>query len=601
MMVDKVNVGSGKLQHHVHSSQTRLLIKGGKVVNDDRMFDADIYVEGGCIKQVGTNLNVPGGVRVIDAKGKLVMPGGIDTHTHMQMPFMGTFSSDDFYSGTRAALAGGTTMIIDFVASVRNESILQNYHKYRGWADPKVCCDYALHVIVPHFDDQVATDMAELVKEHGINSFKVFMAYRGVFMLEDDEMYDVFLRCKELGAIAQVHAENGAMVEKKSAEVYARGIRGPEGHFYSRDEEVECEATARAIMLADQANCPLYVVHVMSKSAANQISDARREGKQVFGEPVCSGLACDGSHYFHQCWRHAAAYVMAPPIRAETDTGEYLMRLLANGDLECTGTDNCTFKADQKALGKDDFRKIPFGVNGVEDRMSVLWEKGVESGILDPCRYVAVTSSNAAKVFNIYPQKGRIDVGSDADIVIWDPTATRVISKDTHHQNVDFNIYEGMKCHGVPVYVITGGRVAVEPSEVEPGKSQLRVAQGTGRFIPTPNNCQYVYGKVQVRDTNRDKRIQPIKREPYSGPVIDLSQVGGKADSDSSGANGKGGDTANDNAKRSEIRNRGPTVSGGRNMQDSSFSHTGQQFDDNKVRTSIKTHNPPGGKSAGLW
>jgi len=490
---------------------TSLLIKGGKVVNDDQSFHADVYIEDGIIKQVGLDLVIPVGTRVIDAHGKLVMPGGIDTHTHMQMPFMGTVAVDDFYSGTRAALAGGTTMIIDFVIPKKGDSLLEAYDQWRNWADPKVCCDYAFHVAVTWWSDQVKKEMEILTKEKGINSFKSFMAYKDVMMLNDTEQYHMFKSCREFGAIAQVHAENGSLIDEKAKEVVALGITGPEGHALSRPEDVETEATTRAIMLADQTNCPLYIVHVMCRGAADAICAARRAGKVVFGEPIAAGLGTNGSHYTNKCWRHAAAHVMSPPLRDDGKTAEYLMELLANNDLQLTGTDNCTFNANQKALGKDDFRRIPNGVNGVEDRMSIIWDRGVTTGKMDACRFVAVTSTNAAKIFNCYPQKGRIAVGSDADIVIWNGEQKRTISAKTHHQACDFNIFEGMEVHGVPQVVITRGKVVLDGDG-------LKVTTGAGRFIPTPCFAETVYSKVDIRE--RLRKPVGIDREPYTGPVI---------------------------------------------------------------------------------
>ncbi|CAG5128274.1 unnamed protein product, partial [Candidula unifasciata] len=418
---------------------------------------------------------------------------GIDTHTHFQLPIMGTVTADDFYSGTKAALAGGTTMIIDFVVPEKGESLLDAYEKWRGWADAKVCCDYGLHVAVTWWSDQVAKEMEVLSSEKGVNSFKIYMAYKDVLMLEDPEMYSCFKRCKELKVLPMVHAENGHLIDIKSKELIEQGVTGPEGHLQSRPEACEVEATTRAIIIADQAGAPLYVVHVMGKTAADVISKARREGKIVFGETLASGLGTDGTHHFNKCWRHAAGHVMSPPLRDDVSTPGVLMDLLANNDLQLTGSDNCTYNADQKALGKDDFTRIPNGVNGVEDRMSVIWEKGVYSGKMDPCRFVAVTSTTAAKVFNIYPKKGRIAVGSDADIVIWNGEATRTISAKTHHQAVDFNIFEGLTCHGVPEYVITGGSIVLD-------EGQLKVTQAHGKFVPTAPNSQYVFGRIGTRD-----------------------------------------------------------------------------------------------------
>lgn len=580
-----------KVPIHLQSAQSRILIKGGKIVNDDRSFFSDIYIEDGVIKQVGNNITVPGGARTIEAKGKLIIPGGIDTHTHMQLPFMGMTAVDDFYHGTKAALAGGTTMIMDFVLDKKGVPLIEAYDKWRAWADAKVCCDYGFHIGVTWWGDQVKADMETLVKERGINSFKMFMAYKDMFMLHDNELYESFKRCGELGALAMVHAENGEIIDEKSKEIVASGITGPEGHEQSRPEPLEAEATNRAVMIADQANCPLYVVHVMSKSAADVVASARRNGKVVFGEPIAAGLGSDGSHYFNKCWRHAAGHVMSPPLRPDTSTPKYLMQLLANNDLQLTGTDNCTFNADQKALGKDDFRKIPNGVNGVEDRMSIIWEKGVQSGQMDPCRFVAVTSTNAAKIFNIYPQKGRIAVGSDADIVIWNPTATRTISAKTHHQKCDFNIFEGMTCHGVPEIVISQGAVVFEDG-------QLHVTQGIGRFIEMPPFPEVAFAKFEHKNTDPIK----VDREPYDGAIAQPGQVEESGNAPQT-PRAKMMDSSNPISGTSpDFHSRPPTRSGGRSMHDSSFSLSGAQYDDRKPpKSGMKVINPPGGKSSGIW
>uniref|UniRef100_H2ZLB7 dihydropyrimidinase n=1 Tax=Ciona savignyi TaxID=51511 RepID=H2ZLB7_CIOSA len=521
------------------ASHNRLHIKGGRVVNADCSVDADVYIENGLIVKVGKNLDVPGGTRVVDASGKLVMPGGIDTHTHMQLPFMGTFAVDDFYVGTKAAIAGGTTMIIDFVLDQKGVSLIEAYDKWRGWADPKVCCDYSFHIAVTWWSPQVKSEMAELAKNRGINSFKMFMAYKDVFMLDDSELYEVYKNCRELGALAMMHAENGHVIQHEQERMLNLGITGPEGHALCRPEDVEAEATGRAIMIANRLNCPMYIVHVMSKSSADVIVQARKQGNVVFGEPIAASLGTDGTNYWHKCWRHAAGHVMGPPLRPDPTTPGYLMDLLANGDLECTGTDNCTFNASQKALGKDNFAKIPNGVNGVEDRMSVIWEvgvicnppiylhlyyqyisicikllnlpaRGVASGKMDENRFVAVTSTNAAKVFNIYPQKGVIAPGSDADIIIWDAEATRTISAKTHHQAVDFNIFEGLVCHGVNSCTISRGKVVYEAED-----NKFTVSGGDGKFVPRKPFCKYVYNRINKRKENYDP--SKVEREPFQG------------------------------------------------------------------------------------
>jgi len=512
------------------SAENRILIKGGIVVNATGQEKADVYIEDNIIKQVGPDLDAQGGVKVINATGKLVMPGGIDTHTHCQMPFMGTQAIDDFFIGTKAALAGGTTMLIDFVIPQKGESLVKAYKQWREWADPKVCCDYGLHMAVTHWNDSVREEMKVVTgDEFGINSFKVFMAYKDVMMLDDHDIIDCFKTARAVGGIGQVHAENGDVIVENQQKLLQRGITGPEGHPLSRPEEVEEEATTRACLIAAQTKCPLYIVHVMSKSAANVIMNKRKQdGTIIFGEPIAAGLATDGSHYYHTCWKHAAAYVLSPPLREDKTTPNYLMELLARGDLDCTGTDNCTFSSAQKAKGINDFTKIPNGVNGIEDRMGVIWEKGVQSGIMSPERFVDVTSTTAAKIFNLYPKKGLIAPGSDADVIVWDPERTRVISAKTHHHAVDFNIFEGMEVHGIADWVISRGRVVVEDGEV-------KVTKGAGKFCPTPPFSPYVYEKVKAAEEAREKLWVPVKRSEQD-MYVDMSGPYPKTDEEENSA-----------------------------------------------------------------
>ncbi|XP_021710295.1 dihydropyrimidinase isoform X3 [Aedes aegypti] len=586
-----------KVPIHLQSAQNRLYIKRGHVVNHDGMQQADIYIEDGSIRYVGSGADfvVPGGCRTIDATGKMIIPGGIDPHTHFQLEFGGTVAVDDFYQGTKAAVAGGTTTVIDFVIPKKGESLLEAYDTWRARADTKVVCDYGLHVAITWWSKSVRDEMKILCQERGVNSFKCFMAYKGLFQVTDSELYEIFETCKELGAVAQVHAENGDVIAKNVQKLLAAGVTGPEGHELSRTEEVEAEAVNRACVIAHQTKCPLYVVHVMSKSAGIELARARQRynGVGIFGETLAAALGTDGTHYTDQCWHHAAAHVLSPPLRPDPTTPEFLMKLLAQDDLQTTGSDNCTFNKNQKELGLGDFTKIPNGVNGVEDRMSVVWEKGVQTGLIDPQRFVAITSTNAAKIFNIYPRKGRIAPGSDADVLIWDPQAVRTISASTHHQACDFNIFEGMKCHGVPEYVIVHGRVCVE-------NGLLRVAEGQGSFLETPINPPFVYDALNgITNRNGDDKearngLQNLdlnqKHDVPDSYALPDKYVPGPALSIISG----------DSAVSTPHSARGHRPDGTKDMQQSTFSIS-EEMDTSGNRACIRVKNPPGGKSSGFW
>ena len=454
-----------------------LLIKGGTVINADGRERADVYCENGKIIAVGTNLEVPASAEIVDAHDQYVMPGGIDPHTHMQLPFMGTVASEDFFTGTAAGLGGGTTMIIDFVIPGPQESIMEAYKTWRGWAE-KSAADYSFHVAITWWDDSVKADMKTLVEEEGINSFKHFMAYKDAIMATDETIYHSFKRALELGAITTVHAENGELVFQLQKEMLERGITGPEGHPMSRPPKVEGEAAHRVIKFAEVIGVPVYLVHVSTKEALGHIAAAQAEGSRVFGEVLAGHLLIDDSVYENPDWGFAAAHVMSPPFRPK-EHQDALWKGLQSGTLQTTATDHCCFCHDQKTMGKDDFTQIPNGTAGVEDRLSVLWTSGVRTGRLTEEEFVSVTSTNTAKIFNIYPRKGAVRVGADADIVVWDPTATKTISKKTHHQNIDFNIFEGMEVTGLASHTISQGVVAYANGE-------LRAQKGKGRYIKRP-------------------------------------------------------------------------------------------------------------------
>lgn len=452
----------------------KLLIKGGTIVNVDRQQIADVYVEDGIIKSVEPNIEVFDEVRVIDATGHYVMPGGIDPHTHLAMPFMGQETCDDFFSGQAAALAGGTTMHIDFALPL-NGDLEAGFEAYLRKATIS-CMDYGFHMAVTSWNDRVARDMEILVKEKGINSFKFFMAYKGSLMVTDEQLLQGLKKCKELGALALVHAENGDAVAEGQTRMIEMGITGPEGHGLSRPPILEGEATSRAIRLAQFVNTPLYVVHVMSVDALEEIARARQSGQRVIGEPVVSGLALDDSKLWDQDFEVAAKYVMSPPIRP-AGHNQALQAALSTGVLQLVGTDHCVFNSTQKEAGKGDFRKIPNGVNGIEERMHILWDVMVNSGKITPMDYVRITSTACAQIFNIYPRKGAIIAGSDADIILLNPNATSLISAKTHHSRIDTNIYEGWTMQGKIEKTISRGRVVWE-------NGKLHIKKGSGRYIP---------------------------------------------------------------------------------------------------------------------
>jgi dihydropyrimidinase len=459
-----------------------LLIKGGTIVTADHTFRGDVLCAEGKIVGVGEKLDVPAGTETVDAGGQYVMPGGIDPHTHMQLPFMGTVSSDDFYSGTAAGLAGGTTMIIDFVIPNPKQRIMEAWKDWRGWAE-KATADYSFHVAITWWDESVRADMVSLVREHGVNSFKHFMAYKNAIMCDDETLVNSFSTALSLGAIVTAHAENGDLVFRLQDDIYKRGITGPEGHPLSRPPEVEGEAANRAIRIAEVLRVPIYLVHVSSRQALEAITRARNEGQRVFGEVLAGHLLIDDSVYRDKDFTRAAAHVMSPPFRAPEHQAA-LWRGLQAGNLQTTATDHCTFCAEQKAAGKDDFRKIPNGTAGIENRLEVLWHHGVNTGRLTMNEFVKVTSTNAAQIFNIYPRKGSISVGADADLVVWDPAATKTISAKTHKQNIDFNIFEGMTVKGCASHTVSAGKVVY-------AKGDLRVERGAGKYIPRPAFANY--------------------------------------------------------------------------------------------------------------
>ncbi|MGB7286208.1 MAG: dihydropyrimidinase [Salaquimonas sp.] len=452
------------------------VIKNGTVVTADLTYKADVKIDGGKITEIGPKLS---GDTELDATGCYVMPGGIDPHTHLEMPFMGTYSSDDFESGTRAALSGGTTMVVDFALPAPGQSLLEALQMWDN-KSTRANCDYSFHMAITWWSEQVFNEMETVVKEKGINTFKHFLAYKGALMVNDDELYASFSRCAELGATPMVHAENGDVVAELSAKLLAAGNNGPEAHAYSRPPQVEGEATNRAIMIADMTGAPLYVVHTSCEDSHEAIRRARAQGKRVWGEPLIQHLTLDESEYFNKDWDHAARRVMSPPFRNKQHQ-DSLWAGLQSGSLSVVATDHCAFTTEQKRFGVGDFTKIPNGTGGLEDRMPMLWTYGVGTGRLTMNEFVAVTSTNIAKILNMYPKKGAILVGSDADIVVWDPAKEKTIEAKSQQSAIDYNVFEGKKVKGLPRYTLSRGHVSVMDGKVQ-------TEEGHGKFVKRPPN-----------------------------------------------------------------------------------------------------------------
>lgn len=449
------------------------VIKGGTIVGADRSYSADVLIEGEKITAIGENLS---GETIIDADGALIIPGGIDPHTHLEMPFMGTTTAETWESGTYAGLTGGTTLVVDFVIP-DGGGILKALDVWEERAARQACGDYSFHVAITDWSKQIFDDM-EAVVGRGVNTFKHFMAYKGALMINDDEMFASFQRCAALGALPLVHAENGDLVAALQQKYLNSGIAGPEAHAYSRPPEVEGEAVNRAITIADAAGVPVYIVHVSCEQAHEAIRRARQKGIRVFGEPLIQHLTLDEREYFNQEWDHAAQRVMSPPFRGAAHQASLWAGLQA-GSLQVVATDHCAFTTEQKRVGLKDFTKIPNGTGGVEDRMSVLWSRGVETGRLTPNEFVAVTSTNIAQILNIYPRKGAILPGSDADIVVWDPKASKTITAARQKSVIDYNVFEGVEVKGLPRYTISRGDVVWGEGANEP-------RPGRGKHIRRP-------------------------------------------------------------------------------------------------------------------
>ncbi|PLR79887.1 dihydropyrimidinase [Bacillus canaveralius] len=450
------------------------LIKNGIIVTASDTFQADILVENGKISTIGSSLSAPG-AEIIDAAGCFVFPGGIDPHTHLDMPFGGTVTKDDFETGTIAAAFGGTTTIIDFCLTNKGEPLKNSIQTWHAKSKQKAVIDYGFHLMIGEINEHVLGELPQVIEEEGITSFKVFMAYKNVFQADDETLFRTLLAAKELGALVMVHAENGDVIDYLTKKAIAEGNRDPIYHALTRPPVVEGEATGRAAQLAGLANSQLYVVHVSCADAVERIAEARSKGFDIWGETCPQYLVLDQS-YLEKPNFEGAKYVWSPPLREKWNQ-DVLWNALKNGQLQTLGSDQCSFDfKGQKDLGRNDFTKIPNGGPTIEDRISILFSEGVKKGRITLNQFVDITSTRVAKLFGLFPKKGTIAIGTDADIVIFDPNVVRTISAESHHMAVDYNAFEGMKVYGEPVSVLSKGEFVIRNKQ----------------FVGTPGSGQYL-------------------------------------------------------------------------------------------------------------
>lgn len=450
-----------------------ILIKNGHVFTAIDNYVADILVDDGKVRAIGINLDAQAD-KTVDATGKYVIPGGIDPHTHLDFPFGGTVSSDDFRTGTVAAAFGGTTSIVDFAVQQRGHSLSQALEEWHKKAQGQAAIDYGFHMIIQDLPESRLPELDDMVRQ-GVSSVKMFMAYRGSVMVDDDTIFRTMVRAADNGALVCLHAEHGHMIDVLVKEALSLGNTDPKFHATTRPPATEAEATHRAIRMAEVAGAPVYFVHLSCAEALQEVQAARGRRDYVYAETCPHYLTLDNSMYDQEGFE-GAKYVLTPPLRDTWHQSELWSGLRRN-DLQVVSTDHCAFRfGDQKTLGKGDFSKIPNGGPGIENRLSLLYTKGVAEGLLDMNRLVELFSTNPAKLFGMFPRKGTIAVGSDADIVVFDPEEESVISAQTHHMNVDYNLYEGMTVKGVPEVVIANGETIVEDGK-------FTGTPGTGRFM----------------------------------------------------------------------------------------------------------------------
>jgi dihydropyrimidinase len=449
------------------------LVRNGRVVTAAESYDADVYVDGEKVALVGQGLSLPADA-VIDASGCLVLPGGVDAHTHLDMPAGEITSADDFATGTRAAAFGGTTTVVDFATPEPGQSLLAALETWKGKAEGRAAVDYGFHMAVREVDEKTPGEMARLTRDEGVTSFKLYLAYPGVLQVDDAAFFRALLAARECGALTLVHAENGGVIDVLVRRALARGDTAPRHHALARPPLTEAEATARAIALAEIAGAPLYVVHLSCAAALGHVVAARDRGLPVHAETCPQYLFLSTTDYDRPGF-DGAMYVMSPPLREAADQ-EALWRGLAGGDLEVVATDHCPFTLADKARGRDDFSRIPNGAPGIETRMTLLWDGGVRAGRIDASRFVDLTAAGPARIFGLWPRKGTVAVGSDADLVVWDPERETRLSVETLHMRVDYSPYEGRVVRGGPAVVMSRGEVIVD-------RGEWKGRGGRGRFL----------------------------------------------------------------------------------------------------------------------
>ncbi|HEX2454975.1 MAG TPA: dihydropyrimidinase [Vicinamibacterales bacterium] len=454
-----------------------LLITNGRIITASDDYVADVFCENGTVAAIGRNLPSHRfqAERTIDASGQYVLPGGIDVHTHLDMPFGGTTSADDFESGTIAAAFGGTTSIVDFAIQYRGQTMRHALDEWRKKAEGKAVIDYGFHMIVTELEDAGLSEMDRLVREEGVSSFKLFMAYPGVFMVDDATIFRALRRTGENGGIVCMHAENGGVIDELVKEAIRKGQKAPKYHALTRPSRAEGEATGRAIALAEMAGVPIYIVHLSSADALEKVKQARDMGLPAYAETCPQYLFLSYDNYEEPGF-DGAKYVMSPPLREKWHQ-DVLWKGLAKNDLQVISTDHCPFcMKEQKELGANDFSKIPNGAPGIETRLTLVHNGGVHQKRITLNRFVELCSTAPAKMFGLFPRKGTIAVGSDADIVVFDPKARATLGVKTLHMRVDYNPYEGTVVEGTPSAVISGGKVIIE-------NGRFVGTRGGGRFL----------------------------------------------------------------------------------------------------------------------